>query len=71
MVIRALTCADFWEVGRWNNLEEVLVVECKNLARDALDTRIDKIETILSRIDIADDSVIYINKGIFCFLHTS
>lgn len=71
MVWGTLTCAYFREVGRWDNLEKVLIVERKNLSWDALDTRIYKIEAILSRIDVADDSVIYINESIFCLLHTS
>lgn len=54
-----------------NNLEKVLVVESKNLARNSLDTRVNQVESILSGVDVANDPVVDIDESVLSFLDRS
>jgi hypothetical protein len=68
VVWRALRSADRRVVGRGNHLDEVLVVKGQNLARDALDTWVDQVETIFTSINVGDDSVVDVDESVFSSL---
>jgi hypothetical protein len=57
-------------VRRGHNLDQVLVVQCKYLAGNVLNSRVDKVETILPRVDVSDDAVVYVDEGVFGHLNT-
>ena len=51
-----------------NSHELFLVVQCQNPRTNVLDTRVDHIQSILSRINVRDDPIVHINEGLFCSL---
>jgi len=63
-------CANLREMSWRNNLEKVLVIKGKYLSGDTLDTRVDEIKSVLSCVNISNDSIVYINESIFGLLHT-
>jgi hypothetical protein len=50
-------------------LEKVLIVQGQNLARDILDARVDQVQAILPCVDVANDTVVHVDEGIFGFLN--
>jgi hypothetical protein len=70
-VIRAtLTCANLWEVRGGNNLDQVLVVESEDLARNVLNSGVNKVETIFPRVNVSNDSIVHVDESVLGHLHT-
>ena len=70
MIWTTLTRANLGEVGRRNNLNEVLIVQSQYFTRDVLDPRVDKVEPIFPSVDVPDDPVIDVDKSVFGLLNT-
>ena len=51
-------------------MHEVLIVQGQNFARDSLDPGVDQVEAIFPCVDVSDDSVVYIDEGVFSLLDT-
>ena len=54
-----------------NNLEEVLVVESKDLLGNALDPGVDQVEAVLARVNVPDNAVVHVDEGVLGLLHRS
>ena len=70
MIGTAFTRANLWEVGGRDNLNQVLVVKRKYLARNVLNSGVNEVEAIFPRIYVSDDAVVYIDKSVLCLLNT-
>ena len=69
MIGATFTCAYLWEVCRGYNLDQVLVVKGKDFAGNVLNSWVDQVKTIFSRVDVPDDAVVYVDEGILGHLH--
>ena len=64
------TCANLWEVRGGNNLDQVLVVESEDLARNVLNSGVNKVETIFPRVNVSNDSIVHVDESVLGHLHT-
>ena len=68
MVLGAIVRRNLGEISRGYNLDEVLIVQRQDFLGDALDTRVDQVQSVFSRVHLLDNAVIHINKSLLCFL---
>jgi len=57
------------EVGWRHDLEEVLIVESQDALGDSLNTRVDQVQSVLARVNVANDTVVHVDEGVLSLLH--
>ncbi len=64
------TRAYLWEVRRRHNLDQILVIESEDLARNVLNSRVNQVQSIFSRVNVSNDSIVNVDESILGHLHT-
>ena len=70
MIGATFTSANLWEVCGGNNLDQVLVVKSEDLARNVLNSGVNKVETIFPRVNVSNDSIVHVDESVLGHLHT-
>jgi hypothetical protein len=63
VVLGAVVRADLREVSGRSYHDQVLVVQGKNLLGDALDARVDQVESVFARVYLLDDAVVDVDES--------